>query len=106
MAWIQAFLNKHVRLQAFDDVWKALQPYPELLVPKKAYGQVTQGQGKEMTNLGRCILGVLAVALHQPQSSQVILFKYTRGCVRALVDFSMMEQYRSHTSDTIAYMEH
>ena len=105
MDWIQAFLKKHGRLQAFDDVWKALPPYPGFLVPKKAYREVAQWQGKEMRNLGRCILGVLAVALRQPQSSQVIPFKHALGCVRALVDFSMMAQYRSHTSDTIAYME-
>jgi len=59
-----------------------------------------------MRNLGHFILGVLAVALGQPQSSQVIPFKHALGCVRALVDFSMMAEYRSHTSDTIAYMEH
>jgi len=59
-----------------------------------------------MRNLGLCILGVLAVALREPQSSQVVPCKYALGCDRALVDFSMMAQYRSHTSDTIAYMEH
>jgi len=59
-----------------------------------------------MRNLGRSILGVLAVALPQPQSSQVISFKHALRWVRALVDFSMLAQYRSHTSDTIAYMEH
>jgi len=46
------------------------------------------------------------VALSQPQSSQVISFKHARGFVKVLVDFSMMAQYRSHTSDTIAYMEY
>jgi len=59
-----------------------------------------------MRNLGRSILGVLTVELHQPQSSRVIPFKHALGWVRALVDFSMMAQYRSHTSDTIAYMKH
>jgi len=106
MDWIQAFLRKHRRLQAFDDFWKALPPYPGFLVPKKAYREVAQSQGKEMSNLGCCILGVLAVALRQPQSSEVIPFKQALGCVRGLVDFSMMAQSRSHTSDTIAYMEH
>jgi len=106
MNWIQAVLKKHGRLQAFYDVWKALPPYPGFLVPKKAYSELAQWQGKEIRNLGRCILGVLAVALHQPQSSQVIPFKHALRCVRALVDFTMMAQYRSHTSDTIAYMEH
>ena len=58
-----------------------------------------------MKNLGPCILGVLAVALRHPQSSQVIPFKHALGCVRAPVNFSMMAQYRSQTSDSIAYME-
>jgi len=105
MDWIEGFLKKHGRLQAFDDVWKALPPYPGFLVPKKAYREVTQWQGKEMRNMGRCTLGVLAVALRQPGGAQVIPFKPALGCVRALVDFNMMAQYRSHTSDTIAYME-
>jgi len=54
---------------------------------------------------GRCILGVLPVALRQPGGAQAIPFKHALRCVRALVDFNMMAQYRSHTSDTIAYME-
>ena len=58
-----------------------------------------------MRNLGSCILGVLAVALRQPGGAQVIPFKRALACVRALVDFNMIAQYRSHTSDTIAYRE-
>jgi len=58
-----------------------------------------------MRNLGRYILGVLAVALRQPGGAQVIPFKRALGCVRALVAFNMIAQYRSYTSDTIAYME-
>jgi len=99
---IEGLLKKHGRLQAFDDVWKALPPYPGFLVPKKAYREVSQWHGKEMRNLGPCILGVLAVALCQPGGAQAIPFKPARGCVRALVDFTMMGQYRSHTPDTIA----
>jgi len=55
MDWIEGFLKKHGRLQAFDDVWKALPPYTGFLVTKKAYLKVTQWQQKEMRNLGRCI---------------------------------------------------
>ena len=75
MDWIQGFLKKHRRLEAFDEVWKALPPYPGLLVPRKAYPEVTQWQGKEMQNLGRCVLGVLGVALRLPGSAQLIPFK-------------------------------
>jgi len=105
MDWIEGFLKKHGRLQAFDDVWKALPPDSGFVVPKKAYREVKQWQGKERRNLGRCILGVLAVTLRQPGVAQAIPFKGALGCVRALIDFNMMAQYRCHTPDTIEYME-
>jgi len=105
MDWIEGFLKKHGRLEAFDDVWKTLPPYRGFLVPKKAYREVRQWQGKEMRNLGRCILGVLAVALRQLGGAQAIPSKRALGCVRALIDFNMMAQYRSDTPDPIAYME-
>ena len=102
---IEGFWKKHGRLQVVDNVRKALLPYPELLVPKIAYREVMQWQGKEMRNLGRSILGVLAVSLRQPGGVQVILFKRALGYFRALVNFNMMAQYRSQRSNTIAYME-
>ena len=85
--WIQGFLKKHGRLQAFDEALKTLPPYPGFFVPKIANREVTQWQGKEMQNLGRCLLGVHAVALRQPDSTQVIPFKRALEYVRALVDF-------------------
>jgi len=36
MDCIHAFLKKHKRLQAFDDIWKALPWYLKFLVCKKA----------------------------------------------------------------------
>jgi len=56
-------------------------------------------------NLEPCILGVLAVALRQPGSAQVILFEHALEYVKVLADFNMIAQYRSHMSETIAYME-
>ena len=48
---------------------------------------------------------VLAVALPQPDSTQVQHFKRPLTCVGSLLDFTMMAQYRSHTDETIQYME-
>jgi len=93
MDWIEVFLKKHGGLQAFDDIWKALPRYPGFLVPKRAYTKVTQWQGKEMRNLGLCILEVFAVALPQPGGAQAIPFKRVLRCIRVLVDFNMMAQY-------------
>ena len=70
MDWVQAFLKKHTRLQVFDDAWKGLPPDLGFYVPNKAYREVTQLQGKEIRNLGRCLLVVLAAALRQPDSTQ------------------------------------
>jgi hypothetical protein len=105
MQWIEDFLKKHDRQDLFDEVWKSLPPYPGFFVPKKAYREVTQWQGKEMRNLGRCILGVLASALRRPTPAQQGPFGDAIRCVRALVDFSLMAQYQSHTSETLGYME-
>jgi len=46
MDWIQAFLKKHGRLQAFHDVWKAVPPSPGFLVPKKPTARLRSGKGK------------------------------------------------------------
>ena len=70
MKWIEGFLKKQKQQQAFDEIWKALPPYPVFNVPKMAYREVTQWQGKEMQNLGRCIIAVFASALRDPDTSQ------------------------------------
>jgi len=91
--WILGCLKKHARQQAFDDAGKALPPYQGFFVPKKAYMEVTQWQGKEMRNIGHCLLGVPAVALREPDSTQVQPFRCALTCVRSLLDFTMMDQY-------------
>jgi len=105
MEWVEGFVKRHKRQQAFDDGWKEIPPSPGFSVLKKAYCEITQWQGKEMRNLGCCISAVLASALRNPDSSQYHDFKSALKCVSVLVDFSLMAQYRSHTPDTLSYME-
>jgi len=105
MEWVDGFLKKHKRQQALNDAWKEITPDPRFSVPKKAYREITQWQGNDMCNLGRCISAVLVSALRNPHSSQYQDFKSPLKCVSALVDFTLMAQYRSHTPDTLSYME-
>src|SRR5207302_4087115 len=105
MEWVEGFLKKHKQQQAFDDAWKEIPPYPGFSIPKKAYREVTQWQGKEMRNLGRCISAVFASALRNPDSSQQLPFKWALQCVCSLIDFSLMTQYHSHTPETLDYLE-
>jgi len=105
MEWVKGFLKKHIRQQALDNAWKEIPPYPRFSVPKKAYCQIRQWQGKEIRNLGRCIPAILASALRNPYSSQYQDFQSALKRVSALVDFTLMAQYRSHTPDTLSYMD-
>jgi len=58
-----------------------------------------------MRNLRRCLFGVLTVALRPVDSTQVQHFRRALTCVRRLIDFTIMAQYRSHTPVNISYME-
>jgi len=78
---VEGFLKKHKRQQAFDDAWKEIPPYPGFSVPKKAYREITQYQGKEMHNLGHCITAVLAFVLRNLDPSQYQDFKSALKCV-------------------------
>ena len=58
-----------------------------------------------MRNLGHWISEVLAFTLQNPDSSQYHDFKSALKCISAHVHFSLMAQYRSHTPDTLSYIE-
>ena len=105
MEWVEGFLKKHKQQQTFDNAWKEIPPDPGFSVPKTAYRDITQWQGKEMRNLGRCISALLASALRNPDSSQYQDFQSALKCVSAVVDFTLMAQYRCHSQDTLSYME-
>jgi len=102
---VEGFLKKHKRQPAFDDIWKEIPPYRGFRVSKKAYGKITQWQGMAMRNVGRCIAAVLASALQNPDSSPYHDSKSALKCVSRLADFSIKTLYRSHTPDTLSYME-
>ena len=77
---------------------------PDLAYRKRPIAKSHSGK-EEMRNLACCISAVLASALRNPDSSQYQDFKSALKCVSALVDFTLMAQYRSHTPDTLSYME-
>ena len=105
LEWITAFLKQHNRLEAFDEVWRSMPPYPGFTPPRKAFREVSQWQGKEMRMFGRIVLAALAVALWRPSPSQRLVFNSALKCTRNLIDFHLMSQYHSHTAETIAYMD-
>jgi len=75
MEWVQDFLKKHNRLDSFDEAWSSMGAYPGFTIPKKAYWQVSQWQGKEMRNLRRIVLAAFTAALRAPTDAQRHPFK-------------------------------
>jgi hypothetical protein len=104
MEWVQDFLKKHDRLNSFDEVWSAMGSYPGFTVPKKAYREVSQWQGKEMRNLGRIVLAAFTTALRAPTDAQRQPFRAAIRCVTAVIDFHLLAQYKTHTETTLKYM--
>lgn len=102
---VTAFFKQHQRLTAFDQAWRTMPPYPGFTQPRKAFREVTQWQGKEMRNFGRIILVASAVALSSPSAPQREVFAEALKCVRSLVDFHLIAQYRSHTAETLKYLD-
>jgi len=60
---------------------------------------------RKCATLASVFPAVLASALRNPDSSQHHDFQIALKCVSALVDFSLMAQYRSHPADTLSYLE-
>ncbi|KAF8534348.1 hypothetical protein BDD12DRAFT_706774, partial [Trichophaea hybrida] len=104
MTWIEGFLQRHGKATVFDQIWSNIPPYPDFYHPGKAYRQVTQWSGKEMRNFGRIIYPAFAAALHNPLPRQRVVFRKALACVRSLVYWSLVVQYRIQTTETLNYL--
>ncbi len=58
-----------------------------------------------MRMLGQIVLCTLAIALRAPFTAQRLPFRNALTCVRSLIDFHLIAQYRSHTLETLNYMD-
>ena len=110
MSWIQALLQQHNRINAFNYVWRRLPQYLGFSVPSKAYRLISQWSGKEMRNFAKIILGTFTVALRrsadqpQPTGDQLQDFNTAIRCMHNISDFYLMTQYFSHTDQIVSYM--
>ena len=110
MEWLEGFLQKHKRCEVFDKIWENIPPYPGYQPPQKKYRQITMWSGTEMKGVNHVILACFTAAMRQqsvPSLSAAALrdSKVAIKCVRAITDFCLMAQYRSHTPQTIGYMD-
>ena len=104
MKWLIPFLKDHKRHALFDAIWSVVPAYPALLRFNKPYSAVSQWQGKEMRTLGRILLPVLSATLFNPSVGEKKRFHDAIRCVKGIIYFHLMAQYRSHTDATLQYM--
>ena len=104
------FLEYIGRVSTFDYLWFQLPPYPGFTRPNKAYQSVRQWQCKKMRNILRVLLGVFTTSLGQtfniePLASRYKHLAYTAIlCVRFIIDFIVLAQYKVDTSRSIQSM--
>ena len=103
--WITSFLKHHCRLDPIEHIWLSMPPYPGFTPPAKAFREVFPWQGKEMRMFGRMVLPAMAIVLGEPNTSQWYLFNCALECMRNLVDIHLVAQYRSHTTEILAYLD-
>jgi len=82
-----------------------MPPYPGFARLNTPYSQVTHWSGKEMKALMRVMFPVFAATLLNPSTCQRIPFTEAQLCVKNVVYFHIMAQYRYHTEATTEYME-
>jgi len=51
MKWVEGFLKKHKWQQAFDEVWKALPPYPGFMYQKRLIEKSRSGRARKCETL-------------------------------------------------------
>ena len=111
MEWIEGFLKKHKPLGVFDKKWENIPPYPRYQPPQKQYWKITMCNGMEMRGVNRVILACFTAALYQAGATPKLSAAAHRDSkiaihyVRAIIDFCLMAQYHSNTSQTIGYMD-
>ena len=103
--WIFHFIKTHEQLDKYNAFWLSVLAYHDLTPKNKSYEEVPQWNGKEMEEMSRYLLGVVTQALQGGSPAQSLVFNCAIACTRALLEFFMYSQYKSHGDATFSYME-
>jgi len=98
-------MKTHEGLDKYNAIWLSVPAYHDLTPKNKSYEEVSQWNGKEMKEMSRYLLGVLTQSLRGGNPAQRPIFNRAIECTRALLEFNMYAQYKSHDDATLSYME-
>jgi len=103
--WIFHFMKTHKRLDKYNAIWLSVPAYHNLTPKNKSYEEVFQWNAKEMNEMSQYLLGVVTQSLRGGSPAQHPIFKHTIECTRALLEFYMYTQCKSHDDAILSYME-
>jgi len=103
--WIFDFMKTHERLDEYNAIWSSVPAYHDLTPKNQSYEEVSQWNGKVMTEMSRYLLGVGTPSLRAGSRAQRPIFNHTIECTRALLEFYMYARYKSHDDATFSYIE-
>jgi hypothetical protein len=103
--WILHFMKTHERLDKYNATWLSMPTYHDLTPKIKSFEEVSQLIGKEMKEISRYLLGVVTQSLRGQSPAQHPIFNHAIECTRALLEFYMYVQHKSHDAATLSYME-
>jgi hypothetical protein len=103
--WIFHFMKMHEQLDKYTAIWLSVPTYHDLTPKNKSYEEVSQWNGKEITEMSQYLLGVITQSLQGESPAQRSIFNYAIECTRALLEFYMYTRYKSLDDATLSYME-
>jgi len=99
------FMKRHGRLDKYNAIWLSVPPYHNLTPKNMSYKAVSQWNGKEMKKMSGYLLGVGTQSQRGRSPAQRHISNDAIECTRALLEFYMFAQYKSHNDATLSYME-
>jgi len=102
--WIFHFMKTHERLDKYKAICLSVPAYDDLTPKNKSHQEVSQWNGKEMKEMSRYLLEVVTQSLRGGSPAQRPIFNRAIECTRALLEFYMYAQYKSHDDATLTYM--
>jgi hypothetical protein len=98
-------MKTHKRLDKYNAIWLSVPAYHDFTPQPKLYEEVSQWNGKEMKEMSRYLLGVVAQSLQGGSPAERPIFNCAIECTQALLEFYMYARYKSHDNATLSYME-
>jgi len=94
------------RLDKYNAICLSVPAYHDLTPKNQSKKEVSQWNGKDMTEMSWYLPGVVSQFLRDGSPTQHPIFNRTIECTWAFLEFHVHARYESHEDATLSYMEY